>query len=102
MKLVIERAHSLAAKQLTEGSLLSPGEAYPAATDIPEVSERGVAVNVYYSQVTAEVRPYVVGGQENVWCEGTWEWWPFTANAVGLFDLRVKHGDRALCTEPAQ
>lgn len=80
---------------------MSPGEACPASPEIPEAAERGVAVNIYYLRVVSGVRPFVVGGQENVWCEDHSEWWPFAANAVGLFTLRVKLGDRALCLESA-
>lgn len=81
---------------------MSPRKMSPVATTIPEVPQRGVAVNVYYCEVTSVARPFVVGGQQNVWCHDTCEWWPFTANAVGLFTLRVKHGDRALATASAQ
>ncbi|TNC24631.1 hypothetical protein [Amycolatopsis alkalitolerans] len=59
-------------------------------------------MNLYYRKVTSAVRPFVAGGQENVWCEDTGEWWPFTADAIGLFTLRIEAGDRALCAAPGQ
>jgi len=32
----------------------------------------------------------------NVQCNQ--EWWPLSAAAVALYTLRIKHGNRALCT----
>lgn len=73
-----------------------PGDGLVTESDIPEVPERGVAVNLYYRQVSSGVRPFVFS-DDSVWCEGLCEWWPFMASAVGLFTLRVKYSDRALC-----
>jgi hypothetical protein len=74
-----------------------PGEHGPIATSIPEVPERGVAVPLVYRESRSGVRPYVLGDAENVWCEDTCEWWPFTASAVALYTLRAKFSDRGLC-----